>query len=78
MCFFYRGIGSRPKDVRERSHRIGGAEAGALAARKEIFGTWLLERREPQNHGRTMIQLMPPAGEKAVAGYDRSDDRRSG
>jgi hypothetical protein len=48
----------------------------ALPPRKDIFGTWLLapvpgrQTSGPQ----PMIQLMTPAGEKAVAGYDPFKD----
>ena len=48
----------------------------ALAPRKDIFGTWLLAPiPNRQTSGpQPMIQLMTPAGEKAVAAYDPFKD----
>src|SRR2546430_14700604 len=48
----------------------------ALAKRSDIFGTWLLAPiRNRQTSGpQPMIELMTPAGEKAVAAYDPFKD----
>ena len=48
----------------------------AMAARKDIFGTWLLAPiPNRQTSGpQPMIELLTPAGEKAVAGYDPFKD----
>src|SRR5262245_33243231 len=50
--------------------------APALPARKEIFGTWLLApiSNRSTSGPQPMIQLMTPAGEKAVAAYDPFKD----
>src|SRR5215468_400406 len=47
-----------------------------LPPRKEIFGTWLLAPIPNRSTSGTqpMIQLLTPAGEKAVAGYDPFKD----
>jgi hypothetical protein len=47
-----------------------------LAARTDIFGTWLLApiANRSTSGPQPMIQLMTPAGEKAVAGYDPFKD----
>jgi hypothetical protein len=48
-----------------------------LAQRKDIFGTWLLAPNTNRSAGGgqpPMIQLMTPAGEKAVAAYDPFKD----
>ena len=48
----------------------------AMAARKDIFGTWLLAPiPNRQTSGpQPMIELLTPAGEKAVSGYDPFKD----
>lgn len=50
--------------------------APPLAARKDIFGTWLLApiANRSTSGPQPMIELMTPAGEKAVAGYDPFKD----
>ena len=47
-----------------------------LATRKDIFGTWLLAPivNRSTSGPQPMIQLLTPAGEKAVAGYDPFKD----
>jgi hypothetical protein len=47
-----------------------------LPPRKDIFGTWLLApiQNRSTSGPQPMIQLMTPAGEKAVAGYDPFKD----
>src|SRR5262245_62522763 len=54
----------------------GPRTAAALPARKDIFGTWLLApiANRSTSGPQPMIQLMTPAGEKAVAGYDPFKD----
>jgi hypothetical protein len=46
--------------------------AAPMAARKDIFGTWLLAPMPNRSTSgpQPMIQLMTPAGQKAVAAYD--------
>ena len=48
----------------------------ALAQRKDIFGTWLLAPipNRSTSGPQPMIQLLTPAGEKAVAAYDPFKD----
>ena len=48
----------------------------ALPARKDIFGTWMLApiANRSTSGPQPMIQLMTPAGEKAVAAYDPFKD----
>jgi hypothetical protein len=50
--------------------------AAPLAARKDIFGTWLLAPipNRSTSGPQPMIQLMTPAGQKAVAAYDPFKD----
>jgi hypothetical protein len=50
--------------------------APTLPARKDIFGTWLLAPipNRSTSGPQPMIQLMTPAGEKAVAAYDPFKD----
>jgi hypothetical protein len=56
----------------------GGARPAAapVAARKDIFGTWLLAPMPNRSTSgpQPMIQLMTPAGQKAVAAYDPFKD----
>jgi uncharacterized protein DUF6152 len=54
----------------------GPRTAVALPPRKDIFGTWLLApvANRSTSGPQPMIQLMTPAGEKAVAGYDPFKD----
>jgi hypothetical protein len=54
----------------------GPRQVPAVAPRKEIFGTWLLAPiPNRQTSGpQPMIDLMTPAGQKAVAGYDPFKD----
>ena len=54
----------------------GPAAAPALAARKDIFGTWLLAPipNRSTSGPQPMIQSLTPAGEKAVAAYDPFKD----
>jgi hypothetical protein len=54
----------------------GPSTAPPVAARKDIFGTWLLApvANRSTSGPQPMIQLMTPAGEKAVAGYDPFKD----
>ena len=54
----------------------GPSTAPAVAPRKDIFGTWLLApvANRSTSGPQPMIQLMTPAGEKAVAGYDPFKD----
>ena len=54
----------------------GPSTAPPVAPRKDIFGVWLLAPAPGrQTSGpQPMIQLMTPAGEKAVAGYDPFKD----
>jgi len=52
------------------------AAAPTVAARKDIFGTWLLAPipNRSTSGPQPMIQFLTPAGEKAVAGYDPFKD----
>jgi hypothetical protein len=54
----------------------GPSTAPPVAPRKDIFGTWLLApvANRSTSGPQPMIQLMTPAGEKAVAGYDPFKD----
>jgi hypothetical protein len=54
----------------------GPSTAPVVAARKDIFGTWLLApiANRSTSGPQPMIQQMTPAGEKAVAGYDPFKD----
>ncbi len=46
----------------------------ALPARKDIFGTWLLSRNRSAIDSPNTLQLLTPAGEKAVSAYDPFKD----
>jgi hypothetical protein len=46
----------------------------ALPARKDIFGTWLLALNRSAIDSPQTLQLLTPAGEKAVAAYDPFKD----
>jgi hypothetical protein len=54
----------------------GAPQPVAVAHRKDIFGAWLLApiANRSTSGPQPMIQLMTPAGEKAVAGYDPFKD----
>jgi len=54
----------------------GPSATPAIAARKDIFGTWLLApvANRSTSGPQPMIQLLTPAGEKAVAAYDPFKD----
>jgi len=54
----------------------GPSTARPIAARKDIFGTWLLApvANRSTSGPQPMIQLLTPAGEKAVAAYDPFKD----
>jgi hypothetical protein len=54
----------------------GPRTAAALPPRKDIFGTWLLAPipNRSTSGPQPMIQLLTPAGEKAVAAYDPFKD----
>jgi uncharacterized protein DUF6152 len=75
MCFF---DSVEFEDGRKLSVNgpTGPRQAPAVAARKDIFGTWLLAPiPNRQTSGpQPMIDLMTPAGQKAVAAYDPFKD----
>ena len=75
MCFF---DSVEFADCRKLSVNgpTGPRQVPAVAPRKDIFGTWLLAPiPNRQTSGpQPMIDLMTPAGQKAVAGYDPFKD----
>jgi hypothetical protein len=75
MCFF---DSVEFEDGRKLSVNgpTGPRQVPAVAPRKDIFGTWLLAPiPNRQTSGpQPMIDLMTPAGQKAVAGYDPFKD----
>lgn len=54
----------------------GPRPAQVMAARKDVFGTWLLapNRNRSTSGPQPMMQFLTPAGEKAVAAYDPFKD----
>jgi hypothetical protein len=75
MCFFD-SVEFEDGRVLSVNGPIGSRTPTALAKRGDIFGTWLLAPiRNRQTSGpQPMIELMTPAGEKAVAAYDPFKD----
>jgi len=74
MCFF---DSVEFEDGRKLSVNSPAAAAQvAQAPRKDIFGTWLLApiANRSTSGPQPMMQLLTPAGEKAVAGYDPFKD----
>jgi hypothetical protein len=77
MCFFDCVVFADGRVLRVTGPRGGGPTAAPpVAPRKDIFGTWLLApvANRSTSGPQPMIQLMTPAGEKAVAGYDPFKD----
>lgn len=79
MCFFDNVEFADGRTLNVNGPRGAGAgptTAPALAARKDIFGTWLLApiANRSTSGPQPMIQFLTPAGEKAVAGYDPFKD----
>ena len=78
MCFFdnVEFADGRTLNVNGPRGAASPAAAPAVAARKDIFGTWLLAPipNRSTSGPQPMIQFLTPAGEKAVAGYDPFKD----
>src|SRR6188768_2796178 len=77
MCFFDSVELADGRVLSVNGPRGGGPSAAPpVAPRKDIFGTWLLApvANRSTSGPQPMIQLMTPAGEKAVAGYDPFKD----
>jgi len=77
MCFFDSVELADGRVLSVNGPRGGGPNAAPpVAPRKDIFGTWLLApvANRSTSGPQPMIQLMTPAGEKAVAGYDPFKD----
>jgi len=74
MCFF---DSVELEDGRKLSvNGPRGAPQAKMAPRSDIFGTWMLApvANRSTSGPQPMIQLLTPAGEKAVAGYDPFKD----
>ena len=77
MCFFDTVAFEDGKPLSVNGTRGADRPAtAAIAPRKDIFGTWLLApiANRSTSGPQPMIQLMTPAGQKAVAGYDPFKD----
>jgi hypothetical protein len=78
MCFFdnVEFADGRTLNVNGPRGAASPAAAPAVAARKDIFGTWLLAPipNRSTSGPQPMIQSLTPAGEKAVAAYDPFKD----
>ena len=78
MCFFdnVELADGRVLNVNGPAGASPAAAAATAAHRKDIFGTWLLAPipNRSTSGPQPMIQLLTPAGEKAVAGYDPFKD----
>ena len=78
MCFFdnVEFADGRTLNVNGPRGAASPAAALAIAARKDIFGTWLLAPipNRSTSGPQPMIQSLTPAGEKAVAAYDPFKD----
>jgi len=78
MCFFdnVEFADGRTLNVNGPRGAASPAAAPTVAARKDIFGTWLLAPipNRSTSGPQPMIQSLTPAGEKAVAGYDPFKD----
>ena len=78
MCFFdnVEFADGRTLNVNGPRGAASPAAAPAIAARKDIFGTWLLAPipNRSTSGPQPMIQSLTPAGEKAVAAYDPFKD----
>jgi len=78
MCFFdnVEFADGRTLNVNGPRGAASTAAAPTVAARKDIFGAWLLAPipNRSTSGPQPMIQLLTPAGEKAVAGYDPFKD----
>ena len=78
MCFFetVELEDGRALNVNGAAGSQGTPLQAKLPARKDIFGTWLLApiQNRSTSGPQPMIQLMTPAGEKAVAAYDPFKD----
>jgi hypothetical protein len=78
MCFFdnVEFADGRTLNVNGPRGAASPAAAPAIAARKDIFGTWLLAPipNRSTSGPQPMMQALTPAGEKAVAAYDPFKD----
>src|SRR6187200_3487087 len=78
MCFFdnVEFADGRTLNVNGPRGAASPAAAPTVAARKDIFGAWLLAPipNRSTSGPQPMIQSLTPAGEKAVAGYDPFKD----
>jgi hypothetical protein len=78
MCFFdnVEFADGRTLNVNGPRGAASPAAAPAIAARKDIFGTWLLAPipNRSTSGPQPMMQFLTPAGEKAVAAYDPFKD----
>jgi len=78
MCFFdnVEFADGRTLNVNGPRGTASPAAAPTVAARKDIFGTWLLAPipNRSTSGPQPMIQSLTPAGEKAVAAYDPFKD----
>jgi hypothetical protein len=78
LCFFdnVEFADGRTLNVNGPRGAASPAAAPTIAARKDIFGTWLLAPipNRSTSGPQPMIQFLTPAGEKAVAGYDPFKD----
>jgi hypothetical protein len=78
MCFFdnVEFADGRVLNVNGPRGAASPAAAPAVAARKDIFGTWLLAPipNRSTSGPQPMMQSLTPAGEKAVAAYDPFKD----
>jgi len=76
MCFFE--IIEWPDGRAMNVNGPGGSQRtpppAKLAQRQDIFGTWLLARNRFSGNEAPLLQLLTPAGEKAVAFYDPFKD----
>lgn len=74
MCFFesVELADGRRLDVNGPAGSGGVPQPASVAKRKDIFGTWLLApiANRSTSGPQPMMQLLTPAGEKAVAAYD--------
>jgi hypothetical protein len=78
MCFFdsVEFADGRVLNVNGPEGSAGVPQPGPVARRKDVFGTWLLAPipNRSTSGPQPMIQLLTPAGEKAVAAYDPFKD----
>jgi hypothetical protein len=76
MCFFDNIEFADGRTLNVNGPRGAARTASNVASRKDIFGTWLLAPipNRSTSGPQPMIQMLTPAGEKAVAAYDPFKD----